>query len=76
VPAVLYTALIPLRVFSVIDDWYAQPGDCLPLDPGMASTIALLAAGKIVLAPPGSVDTTTPANVLRGVPGLKVGVSN
>lgn len=73
---VLYTALVPLRVYSVIDDWYAQVGDVLPLDPARASTQALLAAGSIVLAPNGSTDTTTPANIVRGVPGLRTGVSN
>lgn len=73
---VLYTAMVRLRVYSVIDDWFADVGDVLPLDPAKASTIRLLAEGKIVLAPPNSVDTTTPANVLRGVPGLKTGVAN
>jgi hypothetical protein len=73
---VLYTALVPLRVYSVIDDWYAEIGDCLPLDPKRASTVALLAAGSIELAPDGSSDTTTPAAVVRGTPGLRVGVSN
>jgi hypothetical protein len=76
VATVLYTALVPLRVYSVIDDWYASPGDCLPLDPKRASTVALLAAGKIELAPDGSSDTTTPAHTLRGQPGAHVGVSN
>jgi hypothetical protein len=73
---VLYTALVPLKVYSVIDDWFADTGDVLPLDPAKASTIRLLAAGKIELAPDGAVDTTTPANVLRGTPGLRTGVSN
>ena len=72
----LYTALVPLRVYSVIDDWFADVGDVLPLNPARPSTIRLLAEGKIVLAPDGSSDTTTPANVLRGTPGLRVGVSN
>ena len=73
---VLYTALVPLKVYSVIDDWFAEPGDVLPLNPAKPSTIRLLAEGKIVLADPGSADTTTPANVLRGTPGLRTAVSN
>lgn len=72
----LYTALVPLRVFSVIDDWPCPAGATVPLDPSKASTQALLAAGSIVLAPDGAVDTVTPAGVVRGVPGLHVGVSN
>ncbi len=67
----LYTALVPLRVYSVIDDWFADTGDVLPLNPAKPSTIRLLTEGKIVLADPGSVDTTTPANIVRGTPGLK-----
>jgi hypothetical protein len=67
----LYTALVPLRVYSVIDDWYAQVNDVLPLDPSKATTIALLAEGKIALAPSGATDTTTPAGIVRGTPGLK-----
>lgn len=73
---VLYTALVPLRVYSVIDDWPCPAGAVVPLDPSRASTQALLAAGSIVLAPNGAVDTATPANIVRGVPGLHVGVSN
>ena len=73
---VLYTAMVRLRVYSVIDDWFADTGDVLPLDPAKASTIRLLAEGKIMLAPPNSTDTTTPANVLRGTPGLRTAVSN
>jgi hypothetical protein len=76
VATVLYTALVPLRVYSVIDDWFADIGDVLPLNPAKASTIRLLAEGKIMLAPDGATDTTTPANVLRGTPGLRVGISN
>jgi len=72
----LYTALVPLRVYSVIDDWPCPAGAVLPLDPLKPSTAALLAAGKIELAPDGSSDTATPAGVLRGVPGLHAGVSN
>ena len=74
---VLYTALAPLTVSSFIATWFADVGDCLPLDPLKPSTVALLAAGKIELAPDGATDTCTPANVLRGMPGLAhVGVSN
>lgn len=74
---VLYTALAPLTVYSVISTWFAETGQVLPLDPSKASTAALLAAGKIELAGPGAVDTCTPANVLRGQPGMAhVGVSN
>lgn len=73
---VLYTAMSPLTVYSVISTWFAQTGDVLPLDPGKATTQALLANGMIALAPAGSTDTTTPANVQRGVPGIKVCVSN
>ena len=72
----LYVALVPLRVCSVIDDWFAEPGDVLPLNPAKASTIRLLAEGKIALADPMAADTTTPANIVRGTPGLRVGISN
>lgn len=73
---VLYTALAPLTVYSVISTWFAEAGQVLPLDPSKASTAALLNAGKIAPAPDGATDTCTPANVQRGVPGIKVGVSN
>jgi hypothetical protein len=76
VATVLYVALVPLRVYSVIDDWFADTGDVLPLNPAKASTIRLLAEGKVALAPSGSTDTTTPANIVRGTPGLRVGISN
>jgi hypothetical protein len=76
VATVLYTAMVPLRVYSVIDDWFAGIGDVLPLDPSKASTAALLAAGSIVAAGPGATDTTTPAGIVRGVPGLHTGVAN
>jgi hypothetical protein len=76
VATVLYVALVPLRVYSVIDDWFADIGDVLPLDPVKPSTIRLLAEGKIAVAGPGATDTTTPANVLRGTPGLRTAVSN
>lgn len=73
---VLYTALAPLTVYSVISTWFAETGQVLPLDPSKASTAALLAAGKIEPAPDGAVDDCTPANIQRGLPGIKVGVSN
>lgn len=73
---VLYTALAPLKVYSVIANWDAETGDVLPLDPSKASTQSLLAAGKIALAPGNAVDTTTPPDVVRGTPGLRIGVSN
>lgn len=68
---VLYTALVPLTVYSVISTWFAEAGDVLPLDPGKQSTVSLLAAGKIEPAGPGATDTCTPANIVRGVPGIK-----
>jgi hypothetical protein len=76
VATILYTALVDLEVSSVIASWPCPAGNVLPLDPAKPSTIALLAAGKIAVADPDSVDNTTPANVLRGQPGIKVGVSN
>lgn len=73
---VLYTALTDLTVSSVIASWPCPAGNVLPLDPSKPSTIALLAAGKIEPADPGAVDNATPPDVLRGQPGVKVGVSN
>lgn len=73
---ILYTALADLTVSSVIATWKAPAGSVLPLDPSKASTIALLAAGKIEPADPDAMDNTTPPNVLRGQPGIHVGVSN
>jgi hypothetical protein len=76
VATLLYTALVPLKVYSVIEDWLCPAGSTVPLNPLKPSTIRLLAEGKIVLADPGATDTTTPPHTLRGVPGLRVGVSN
>jgi hypothetical protein len=76
VAVTLFTALADLTVSSAVDSWPCPAGAVLPLDPARPSTIALLAQGKIEPAPDGAVDTATPAGVLRGVPGLKVGVSN
>lgn len=73
---VLYTALVDLEVYSVIANWPCKAGHVLPLDPLKPSTVALLAAGKIALAPNGAVDTCTPAAVVRGMPGLHRAVSN
>lgn len=67
----LYVALADLTVSSVIATWKAPAGSVLPLDPSKASTIALLAAGQIEPAASDAVDDTTPANVLRGQPGIK-----
>jgi hypothetical protein len=72
----LFTALTDLTVYSVIGDWPCPAGRVLPLDPARPSTVKLLAQGMIEPAPDGAVDTATPPHVLRGVPGLKVGVSN
>jgi hypothetical protein len=71
VATVLYVALTELKVRSFIADWPCPAGNCLPLDPAKPSTVALLAAGKIALAPDGAVDNTTPAGVVRGTPGLR-----
>lgn len=72
----LYTALADLTVNSAVATWFAHPGDVLPLNPSKPSTAALLAAGKIELAPAGATDTVTPAGVVRGMPGLRKGVGN
>jgi hypothetical protein len=76
VATVLYTALVDLEVNSVIASWKAPAQSVLPLDPAKPSTIALLAAGSIELAPDGAIDTATPANVVRGQPGVRRYVSN
>lgn len=73
---VLYTAQRDLQVWSAVASWIAPAGSNLPLDPASPFTVQLLAAGGIVPAAPGAVDTATPAHVERGMPGLKVGVSN
>ena len=72
----LYTALVDLEMNSVIASWPFLAGRTAALDPARASTIRLLAAGSIVLAPNGAVDNVTPPNVERGTPGLHVAVSN
>lgn len=73
---VLYSALADLDVWSAIASWKAPAGSVLPLDPASSFTVNLLSRGKIALAPANAVDTATPANVVRGMPGLHVGVSN
>jgi hypothetical protein len=73
---VLYTALADLEAWSAIASWPVPAGRNLPLDPASPFTAALLAAGKIELAPDGATDTATPASVVRGMPGLHRAVSN
>jgi hypothetical protein len=80
VAVVLYTALTDLEMISPIASWPCEAGDVFPVEttnPGaVAAAAVLLAAGKIALAAPNAVDTCTPANVVRGMPGLHLGVSN
>ena len=73
---VLYTAQRDLQVWSAVASWIAPSGSVLPLDPASPFTVRLLAAGGIVPAPDGAHDTATPAHVLRGQPGLHIGVAN
>ena len=73
---VLYTALVDLNVKSAYANWHCSAGQNLPLMPGAYSTQLLIDNGSIELAPPGSSDTCTPPRVVRGVPGLHIGVSN
>ena len=77
---VLYTALTDLEMISPIASWPCRAGEVFPVETtsrgAVAAAAVLLAAGKIALAPDGSADTCTPENVLRGTPGLRVGVSN
>ena len=73
----LYVAMVDnLELSSAIASWPFPKGSVAPLDPSKWSTINLLAAGSIEPAAPGATDNTTPANTLRGTPGLKVAVSN
>lgn len=73
----LYTALTDgLELSSAIASWPFPRGHSAPLDPSKASTAALLAAGSITLAAPNATDNTTPARIVRGMPGLHVAVSN
>lgn len=68
---VLYTALTDLRIDSAYASWPAPAGSTFPLDPAAYTTLRLLASGSIEVAAPNAVDDTTPANIVRGIPGLK-----
>jgi hypothetical protein len=71
VALVLYTAQADgLQIHSAIASWPFRLGHHAPLEEFKPSTLALLLAGKIVAAAPGAVDDTTPANILRGQPGI------
>jgi hypothetical protein len=80
VAVVLYTALVDLEMVSCIASWPCRAGDIFPVETtntgSVAAAAVLLAAGKIALAAPGSLDTCTPARIVRGMPGLHTGVSN
>jgi hypothetical protein len=73
---VLYTALVDLNVKSAYANWPCPVGGVLPLSPSAYSTQLLIDNGSIVLAPANAVDTVTPKDCIRGVPGLHHGVSN
>jgi hypothetical protein len=73
---VLYTALTHLWVRSMTASWPCPAGNVLPLDPVKPSTQLLLANGSIAIAADGAVDNTTPPLMVRGVPGIRVAVSN
>ena len=73
---VLYTALVDLRVNSAYANWHCSAGQNLPLMPGAYSTQLLIDNGSIELAAPGAVDTCTPPRMIRGQPGLHIGVAN
>jgi hypothetical protein len=68
---VLYTALADLEAWSAVASWPVPAGRVLPLDPASPFTLALIAAGKVELAPDDAADTATPANMVRGQPGIK-----
>ena len=73
----LYTAIVDgLELSSAIASWKFPRGCVAPLDPSKASTLSMLAQGQIELAAPGAVDNTTPARIVRGMPGLHIGVAN
>jgi hypothetical protein len=72
----LYTALTDLEVRSLFASWPCKAGMVLPLNPDAYPTKLLLDNGSIEPAPPDAADTCTPPHVLRGIPGLHVGVSN
>lgn len=76
-PPVLYVALTDdLEVNSAYASWPWPREGIAPLRPDAPTTLLLLANGSIELAPPGSSDTTTPPDVIRGVPGLHKAVQN
>jgi len=76
-PPLLYRALAPgLEMNSAYASWPWPVGGIAPLRPDAGTTLRLLAAGQIELAPSGSVDNTTPPRVIQGVPGLHIGVAN
>jgi len=67
----LYTAVADgLQISSAVASWPFPPGHTAPLEEFRPSTLALLLAGKITGAAPGAVDDTTPADILRGQPGI------
>ena len=73
----LYVALADgLELSSAIASWPFPRGGVAPLRPDAASTLALLAAGSIEIAPQNSVDTTTPPDIVRGQPGIHRSVAN
>ncbi len=73
----LYTALADnLSLRNMGASWPWPAGKTAPLNPDNPFTQRMLADGSIRLADPGAVDDTTPPNTLRGIPGMKVAVSN
>jgi hypothetical protein len=76
-PPLLYRALSGnLEMNSAYASWPWPVGGIAPLRPDAGTTLRLLAAGQIELAPEGAIDDTTPARVIQGVPGLHIGVAN
>jgi hypothetical protein len=77
---ILYKALTDLRSTSAIASWPIPKNGIFPVESSnyfaAHAAAVLLAAGHIELAMPGAVDTTTPARIVRGQPGIHVGVSN
>jgi hypothetical protein len=76
-PPLLYRALSDdLEMNSAYASWPWPVGGIAPLRPDAGTTLRLLAAGQIELAGPDAIDDTTPPRMLRGQPGLHIGVSN
>jgi len=76
-PPLLYRALVPnLEMNSAYASWPWPVGRIAPLRPDAATTLLLLANGSIELAGPDADDDTTPANIVRGIPGMHIAVSN